>query len=114
MSGRKNSLVQYQVIKGGDGSGDLTGPSTNIQNLDNIGYQINMTGTMTGVFSVQVSADNTNWVSLTLNPPLSVASGSPTNIYADINQISAPWIRLIYTHTSGSGTVNAFITGKML
>lgn len=125
MSGRKNNLLRYHTIKAGDGSGDLISDTTNIQFLDNIGFQIDMTGTMTGQFFVQCSADYDrqpegqvvnpgHWVSLTLNPSATVTGGSPTDIYIDINQLSAPWIRLIYTHTSGSGTVEAFLTAKMV
>lgn len=114
------------MISAGDGSGDLVGAVTCIQWLDNIGYQINMVGsTMTGVFDVEVSADYQqddqgnvmnagNWVALPLSPTATVTGGAPTNIYIDVTQISAPYIRLVYTSTSGTGTVAAFITAKVL
>lgn len=92
--------------------------------MDNIGIQANLTGggSMSGTFSVQVSADHAqdtegnetvagNWITVVT---ASVTSGAPLLTYFDLNQLSAPWVRLIYTHSSGAGTVNAFITGKML
>lgn len=124
MSGRKNSLLKYQLITNGVGAGDLTTKATNINFLDNVGIQIDLTGTptMTGTFAVQVSADYAednehnvlvpgNWATVTT---AGVSSGAPAVTYFDLNQLSAPWIRLIYTHSSGAGTVNAFITAKML
>lgn len=123
---KKSNLSRYQLISAGDGSGDLTGAVTCIQWLDNIGYQINMVGSsMTGTWNVEVSADYQqdelgnvqnagNWIALPLVPTATVTAGSPTNIYIDVTQISAPYIRLKYTHTSGTGTVAAFITAKVL
>lgn len=122
---RKNNIVKYQIITSGDMStASLTSAVTNVQFLDNIGIQLNFTGTPTGSFAVQVSADyaqddygnvtNTgNWVSLALSPAPS-ASGAADTAYVDIIQTSAPWIRTVYTRVSGTGTLNAFITAKMI
>lgn len=104
--------------------GNVTGAVTNIQYLDNIGIQLNFTGTPVGTFHVQVSADYDqtaegevvsagNWINMTLSPP-PIASGSPDQIYIDILPTSAPWIRVVYTRTSGTGTLNGFITAKMI
>lgn len=109
-------------------TGNLTSSVTAIEFLDNIGYQFNFTGSPVGTFSIQVSMDydqdnNGNvitagsWVSIpvtlsgTSYTLIPTSLGSP--IYIDLNQLSAPWIRAIYTFTSGSGTLNAFICGKM-
>ena len=125
MSTTKNNLLRYQTVTSADMSADVTSQVTNIAHMDNIGYQINFTGANpVGTFEVQVSIDYNkdaqgnvtnagNWISI-LNPP-PVAIGAADNIYCDINQISAPWIRLIFTHSGGSaGTMNAFITGKSI
>ena len=124
MSGRKNALKQFQMITAGAMVGNLVSLVTNIENLDNIGIQANVvSGTPTGVLAVQISADYNavngvvlnagNWITL---PAASqaITSGSPANTYFDLNQLSSMWIRLIYTATSSSGSLNAFIVGKML
>lgn len=125
MSGRKLVLTQFQNITNGDMSqSTITSAVTNIQYLDNIGVQLNFTGTPTGNFSVQVSADYAqdssgnvtnagNWIALSLSPS-PAATGSGSNIYIDITEISAPWIRVVYTKTSGTGTLNGYITGKQI
>lgn len=121
---RKNNLQVFQLITAGDMSAaSLTSPVTNIQFLDNIGIQLSWTGSPVGTFTVQVSADYNqdslgnvlaagHWVTLTLPTSPTTASGSP--IYLDLNQLSAPWIRVVYTKTSGTGSLSAFITAKML
>ncbi len=125
MSGRKNALLKFQTITAGDMSlASITSQVTNIQFLDNIGVQLNFTGSPVGTFAVQISADHAqdaegnvtvagNWIALTLSPA-PVASGSSNSIYIDMQQLSAPWIRVVYTKTSGTGTLNAFICAKMI
>ncbi len=136
MSDKKNQLLKYQNITNGDMSlSSITSTITNISFLDDIGIQLNFSGSPVGTFAVQVSADHAqdyssppnvtvagNWVPLTFtywdsgtsafitgfSVPTSV--GSP--IYLDLALLSAPWIRVVYTKVSGTGTLNAFITAK--
>jgi len=124
MSGRKNNLQSFQIITNGTmGVGSITSTVSHIGFLDNIGYQFNFTGSPVGTFAVQISADYAqdtegnvtnpgNWAPLTFSTIPSTASGSP--VYLDITQVSAPWIRAVYVGTSGSGTLNAFMTAKMI
>lgn len=105
---------------------NITSLPTNIQGTDNCGYQVNFTGAPVGTFGIQISQDYQpgtspnsppanpgNWISLPLNPAIT-ASGSPDIAYIDLNQMSAPWIRLVYTAISGTGTLNAFVTSKAI
>lgn len=129
----KKILPPYQVITAGSMAGNLTGTVTNINNLDNVGLQLNWTGSPTGTFSVQVSADYSqdtngnvlaagNWISMVLTywngvafvttTTIPTTVGSP--IFLDLDLLSAPWIRVIYTFGSGSGTLNAYVTAKGL
>lgn len=122
MSGRNSNLKKFNTLASGDMSqSTLTSSVTNINFLHDIGYQFNFTGSPVGDFNVQVSADYeqdnegnvTNagsWVSISFSSQPNTTSGSP--VYLDIQGISAPWIRATYTKTSGTGTLNVFITGK--
>lgn len=127
MSGRKNNLHKYQTVTNGAMASNITSTVTSLAYLDNIGYQFNIIGTPTGSIAVQVSADYAqdefgnvtnpgHWIALSINNSTSIAitTGSPSPIYLDLNQLSAPWIRSVYTATGGTGTLNAFITAKML
>ncbi len=120
----KSILSKHQNITDGDMAGDITSEVTNIQNQDNIAIQANFTGVPVGTFSVQVSIDYAqdflgnvtnpgNWNDLLLSST-PAATGASGSIYIDINQLSAPWIRLFYDATSGTGTLNSFITAKRL
>lgn len=121
---RKNILKFQNITSGNMASASITSTVSNIQHLDNIGIQLQWTGVPVGTFAIQVSADyaqdiegnvtNTGtWTTLTLGPGIS-AAGSADNAYVDLNQLSSPWIRVVYTKTSGTGTLNGYIVGKMV
>lgn len=126
MSGRKSNLKRFNSIVAGSMSTSLTSPVTNIEFLDNIGVQFNFTDSPVGNFQVQVSMDYDqdinqnvinagNWVPVTLsNGTVNAATSLGSPVYIDLNQLSAPWIRLVYVRTSGTGTLNAFVCGKMV
>ncbi len=126
MSGRKNALTKYQIVTAGDQSqATVASTVTTIEFMDNIGIQVNiLTGTASGTFDVQVSADHVeingnvktigNWISIGSPYTATVTSGSPANIYFDLNQLSSPYVRLLWTKSSGTGTFDAFICGKMI
>lgn len=134
MSSRKNHLLNFPTIVNGDmSSASLTSSVTSIQYLDNVGFQFNFSGSSVGTFQVQVSADYYqdtegnvvtagNWIPVTLTYLLAgtvtVSTTVPTSvgspIYLDLNQLSAPWIRAVYTKASGTGILNAFVTAKVI
>lgn len=102
---------------------NLVSPVTQIEFMDNIGVQLNFTTSdAVGTFNVQVSMDHTqdqygnvtnagNWINLALSPS-PVAASADNQIFIDLNQLSAPYLRVIYTRVSGSGTLNGYICGK--
>lgn len=136
MSGRKTNLLKYRSITDANmASASTTSSVTNIQILDNVGYQFTWTGSPVGDLSIEVSADYAednmsppnvtnagSWTPLVLtywNGTIFVtATAIPTSVgspvYLDLAFLSAPWIRAKYTRTSGSGTLNAYVTAKMV
>lgn len=123
---RKNNLPKFQNITNGDMSQtSITSSVTNIQHLDNIAIQINWSGTSpVGVVTVQVSVDyaqdpngqvqnSGNWVNVNL-PQAATISANSGSIFIDLNQLASPWIRVVYTKTSGIGTLQGFISAKMI
>lgn len=116
----KNELLEISLFSAGvmTGTNVLTSPVINLNFLDNLGVQLHFTGTPTGTFQVQVSADYNptthnagHWVAIVLDP-VPVAAGAPDDIYIDMNQLSAPWVRVVYTNASGSGVLDGFATAK--
>lgn len=115
----KKVLKKALVVSAGDMSGNLTSNVVDIEFLDNIGIQLNFTGTPTGTFGVQISMDYNPqtgsgfWIDLTLpTTPAAVAAGAANQIYIDLIQLTAPYIRCKYTATSGAGSLDAYINGK--
>lgn len=132
MSGRKNVLPSYAVISAGDmSSASLTSKPTNILYLDDVGVQATWSGSPVGLVSVEVSADYAatpsgevtnagNWAPLTFTyyngATFVTATSIPTSvgspIYLDLALLSAPWLRVVYTKTSGTGSLTVMIVGK--
>lgn len=116
-SAKQYNLYPFTIIPTQAVSGSVTSAVTNIFFKDNIGIQLVWTGTLAGTFAVQISADYSadtktgNWTSITLNP-VPTAAGSADNAYVDITQISAPFIRVVFTYSSGSGNLTGTIVGK--
>lgn len=106
----KNAIDYTAYIEAGDMSGTITGDATNILHLDRVGYAINFTGSPTGTFSVEVSNDGTNWIEMTLSTAIT-AAGSADDHFIDV-ETAAKLIRLKYTFTSGTGSLNVSLTAK--
>ena len=110
------------LLVNGNMASNITSPVQTLNAQDNVGIQLNWTGTPTGTFSFQISADYKqdqegnvinpgNWISLPVSPSIS-ASGSASQAYVDLNQMSSEWVRVVYTAASGTGTLNIYTSGK--
>jgi hypothetical protein len=129
MSDRHNQIRKTQNFTNASMSTSPTSLITSIQFLDNIGLEWIWSGSPVGNFQVQVSADYDpnesiagNWIPILFtyyNGSAFVTSYDiPTTMlspyYLDLSPLSAPWIKVVYTNTSGSGTLNGFLTAKAL
>lgn len=117
-----NLLLPVTMVSSVSMATSITSSVLEIKEQDNVGIQMIWTGTPTGTFSVQVSINyqrdiNGNvtnagtWTSIPLSPAIA-AAGSADNAYVDLNQLSAPYIRVVYTRSSGTGTLNVLGIGK--
>lgn len=96
-------------INAGDASGDLTGAAITFDDFLGIFFAATWTGTPTGTLAVQASVDGTTWftigttgdgVGFTANP-----AGSASSAWANVYDVYASYVRVIYTAGSGSGTL---------
>lgn len=123
MSTGKRTLGPYQIFSAASLSGTATNTSLtfNIQDYDNIAIQFNATGTPNGTFAVQGSCDHTeyngqvtnagNWIPITLSPAPAL-SGAATQILINMDNLAFNWLRVVYTNTSSTGTLDGFVTAK--
>lgn len=117
-------IKPFSVITNGDMSGNLISKVTVIDNLSMMSYQINWAGTApVGVINVQVSNDYSqngdgsvrvagNWTNLVLSSTTNVSGATGTG-FIDIDALGAYAVRIIYTRTSGTGLMNAFVVAKV-
>lgn len=112
MSGRKNVLPPYRSLTAGDLSqATVTSAPTNIEGYDNVAVQINATGTPTGTFAIEGSVDNALWVPVDLPSPPTLA-GADAQILVNMAGLAFPYLRTVYTRTSGTGAADVWVTGK--
>ncbi len=116
-------LKPFPVFTNASMADDLTSPATIISNLSGVGYDIIWTGDAVGTFSVEVSNTYSidamgnvqnagNWTAVTLSGSVAPA-GSADNGFINLAGLEAYAVRLVYTSTSGTGTLNATIAGKV-
>ena len=117
-----NLLFPVHIFNSASMATSLTSPVVEIRNQDNVGIQLHWTGAPVGDFDFQISSDHAqdsqgnvtnagNWVSLPLSPAIS-AAGSADDAYVDLNQMSAMYCRVVYTRTSGTGSLSGVIVAK--
>lgn len=119
-----NVLKPIPLVVDGDMSASITSKVINTQFLNEAYIQLVFTGTPTGTFTVETSGDYVpddefrtsppnagNWDALDLGTTLS-ASGAAGTISVDITLSAVPYLRVVYTRASGTGTLNAKISGK--
>lgn len=118
-----SAFMVTQIISACDMSGaSCISSGIDLQQIGTLSLQAVYTGAPVGTLKVQVSADNVQ-PSQTANPTANVVNwtdytGSSVAISAAGNTLynmtfaGYRWARLVYTKTSGTGTINATANGK--
>ncbi|HXB13347.1 MAG TPA: hypothetical protein VNZ45_15275 [Bacteroidia bacterium] len=108
-------------------SANIISPATNINLIPGISYDLQWSGSPVGTFQVQVSnsySQNSDgsvqtpgaWNTL---PPSSftgtypVPAGSSGNGFLDVVGTECAWVRLVYTATSGTGSLTVIPAAKV-
>lgn len=94
-----NKLIDAQSM-----GTSITSSSQNMQRVISYAVQVYWTGTTPiGTFDLQASNDDTNYTSL-LSAPIAV-TGNTGSIMIDVAKRGYGYIKVIYTRTSGTGTI---------
>lgn len=114
-----------QLITSGDMSGHITGSVYAIQYEDNVGMQAVWSGTPTGSLTVQASLTyeergnglvhaSGTWTTVQddVGSPMSLALSGSGDALFDLNQLPFPFVRVVYTRTGGSGTLDLHASKK--
>ena len=110
---QKNFLNPHKIVSAGNMASNITSATVDVRYLDNISIQLNFTGTPTGTFAVKGSVDNSTFTALNLSETPS-ATGSAATLLLDLNQLSVPYINVIYMATSGTGSLDVWVSGKAI
>lgn len=96
-------------------SADITGPTTTIDIVDQICFQVAWTSSnAVGTISVQGSVDGTTFYDLTFSTALAQPASNSSGYLINLALIPFTYIRLKYTRTSGTGNMTATMSVKGL
>lgn len=109
---RKN-VKSFAMLEDASLAGNLTGVVTNVQNLDKASIHISWTGTSpVGVVTVEArNSDKDSWYTVDMGAAINISGNSGDHLLV-FNELPFYDMRLQYTASSGTGTVDAIITMK--
>lgn len=114
----KDTIIPIPIIANGNMAANISSTIVKIQGFDNLGFQLVYTGSPTGTFNIGISQDQKNWTILpdALFSPAGpiTAIGAGDDVFIDLNQMGAAYIQLYYTAGSGSGSLSALLTAKLI
>lgn len=121
---RKHSLPPHDMLLEDDMSAAVTSPPTNVSQIDQCVIIASWTGSAVGSFTVegaqvpstQLRANSPlpasiTWTALDFGAPIE-AAGVDDEHQLVLTQIPFTHIRVVFTPTSGSGSLSARISGK--
>ena len=106
----KKVLAPYRLLTSQAMASDFQSSVTNVQFMDRVSYSVVWTGSAVGTLIVQSSLDGTNWTDLDMNQ-IVMANADDTAVI-DIAATGIPQLRLSYTATSGTGSLDAYVSAK--
>jgi hypothetical protein len=112
---RKNVIPSFKMIDAQSMASNITSSTVNVQNMDIASIHVSWSGAApVGVLTVQArNGAQDPWYDLDFGSPISV-SGSPGDHQIVLESLPFTDIQLIYTATSGTGTMTAAITAKQI
>ena len=117
-------IKPFQVITNASMAGNITSIVTIVDNMSMISYDISWTGSSPmGAITVEVSDTYSQnaaggvknagtWTELPLSAAGTVSGNTGTG-FISLSQIPAYAVRIVYTRSSGTGTLNAFVNAKV-
>lgn len=103
------NIYNYKIVTNGDMSSNITSTVVDLSRTDGYSISSSWTGAPAGTIKLQVSIDNI----LFFDYPSSatVVSGAGSAMW-EITTAFYDKVQLVYTRSSGTGTLNAQINGK--
>jgi hypothetical protein len=98
------------VISAGDAAqASVTSETVDVQHICMVSAVVVMTGSPVGTLKFQVSNNlGANWADTAITSAVAAAGV----FYMTFPDVATQYVRLVYTKTSGTGAINAWINGK--
>lgn len=113
MSDKPRFVFNENIITTGSMASSITSTSYDVSEVNNVAVQAvwSSGSTPVGTTTLEASLDDTNYTEIT-DSSLAVSGNSGSNFY-NIQDPGYRYLRLKYNRTSGSGTLNVKISGKL-
>lgn len=116
--GRRNLLKKHPVLVNADSTVTQTSEYTDISGIDFIQYQIEIDATVSCGFEIQFCNDEridstSVWKPLDFSQVTSLNGAVDTSIMCLIENMGFKFFRISLTSGSGTGDVNAWISGNV-
>lgn len=102
-------VFEYQLLSGGDMSGNITSNAQQLNQMALSAIQAYWTGSPVGTLKLQISNDNANWTDYTGS---STSVSGAGNFVWNLVYAGFPWVRVVYTFSSGTGSLSVTVNGK--
>lgn len=118
----QNILGPVHLVSAASMASSVTSKAIKVLTQDNIQFQLVWTGSPTGnfVFQSSLTFDQDgngnilnvgNWDNIPVDPAIT-AAGAGDTATVDITETGASFIRVFYIRSSGTGTLDVFVSGK--
>lgn len=102
--------VADKIIAAGDLSGNLTSEAIDVRLQYGFSIFAAWTGTPTGVLKLQASPDGVVWADVA--GVTAAPAGGAGSYFSNQQWQFYPYVRFVYTRTSGTGSMDLWFTGK--
>lgn len=103
------NLYNLQIVTDGNMTSNITSDVVDLSKTDGYAVFAKWTGSPNGTIKIQVSVDGSNYVDL--DGSTTAVSGAGDALW-EITTAYYDKVRVVFTFTSGSGTLNVHINGK--
>lgn len=103
-------VFEYTLLSAGDMSqATVTSNSQQLVQMAVASIQAVFTGSPVGTLKLQISNDNSNWTDYT-NSSVSVTTSG--NFLWNLVSVGFQYVRVVYTKSSGTGSLTVTVSGK--
>ncbi len=103
------SALSFKLVNNASLAASVTSDLVNFINFDSFSVHCNIEGAPVGTLKLQSSIDGSFWDDV---PDSSFAVSSATTVMYNCVEQEYTYFKLVYTRSSGTGTLNAYATLK--